>query len=176
MFAAWCVAKLGAKCCCYTQTVHANLTLLCNLVVCTERPLGADYCDINNEMLAQLAAWVGRGELGRCPNGSAFREVATSAPNKLTPSELKHLQTATSVYSKSSLGSQNGQRGGVTAEHLQQPVPVVDRQRRWQPDGESKRQEASPELMAALAKAGCFELVQRLRSSPSLVKCTGADR
>lgn len=164
--------------------------------------MGADYRDINTDTLSQLAAWVGRGELELCPNGSAFRTAATSAPIKLTPSELKILRTAASVYSKSSLSSQNGQVGSVATENLRQPAPKsssssqngqvgsvttenlrqpapVEAQQRWEPDGESKRQEASTELMAALAKTGCFELLERLRSSPSLVMCTagsGVDR
>ena len=132
----------------------------------------ADYRDMSNEVLAQLASWVGRGEMERCPSNSAFLSQG-SASNMLTPGEVSALRAATSVYSKGSLGALKGQPGYVSADALQQSPPVeAHQQQRWQPDGEGKRQSATPELLAALQDQHCFELLERLRSSPSAVVCT----
>lgn len=139
----------------------------------------ADYRDISSVVLAQLAAWVGRGELERCPaaflSQGSVGASTTSTPNMLTPGELSALRAATSVYSKGSLGAQNGHAGCVSTDGLQQSAPGEAQQQRWQPDGEGKRQSATPELLAALEDQHCFELLERLRSSPSAVMRTATD-
>jgi curli biogenesis system outer membrane secretion channel CsgG len=123
-------------------------------------------------MLAQLAAWVGRGELQQtatsCPgHPQAIASAAATSHCALTAGELEVLRAATSTYSKPARVTCPPNEAGTTPTT---PAPVQQQQQqqqRWQPDSEAKRKTASPALLTALETRGCFGLIERLRNSPA---------
>ena len=117
-----------------------------------------DYRDLDAQMLLRLTAWMGRGQLRLSSTETlvdALVAAALSPACALTPDEHRAMDAATGTYSKQKLPA--------TSEDASE-------EQRWQPDAESKRREASPELLAALETAGCFESFERLRAHRSSFK------
>jgi hypothetical protein len=121
-----------------------------------------DYRDLDAQMLLQLTSWAARGQVVLSATETlvdALMDAARSPACGLTAAELNALDAATRAYSKAPSAA------AATSENASE-------EQSWQPDAEEKRQEASPKLLAALESAGCFVLVERLRSSPSAFRVT----
>jgi hypothetical protein len=129
-----------------------------------------DYADLDEAMLAWLAAWLGRGRWGESADGKggaksmramavavggADQELepeAEAAEAELRPEELRALREAMGSHAKGPPPPPPPQAAGgpelgpVAAAAPEPATPPV-----WVADGAAKRQEASASLLAALA-------------------------
>jgi hypothetical protein len=134
-----------------------------------------DYADLDEAMLAWLAAWLGRGRGGESADGKGgaksmramavavggadqeLEPAAEAAEAELRPEELRALREAMGSHAKGPppppppppwrpQAAGGPELGPVAAAAPEPATPPV-----WVADGAAKRQEASASLLAALA-------------------------